>query len=176
METENKFIKIFKKIADVESSFKRMPLYFLIMCILLVVLIVKLDKTNDYLQMIAENGATKLEVETQDDTFIEIITEKDKTKEDYVPQLEVVTEKSTESTTKKNSSTNSTATTTQLTDENVSRKTYILNTSSKKIHSPSCSFVSRTKDENKKTVKLSSDELKNYIDKGYAICKTCGGK
>lgn len=67
-------------------------------------------------------------------------------------------------------------TTTQKSDDNVSRKTYVLNTSSKKIHLPDCTFVGRTKEENKKTVKLSTDELNQYKNDGYTICKTCGGK
>ena len=35
----------------------------------------------------------------------------------------------------------------------VERKTYVINISSKKIHSPNCSFVPRTNEENKRTIK-----------------------
>lgn len=47
---------------------------------------------------------------------------------------------------------------------------YILNTSSKKIHLPSCSQVSSIKTENKKTTKQSKQEL---LDLGYMPCKNC---
>ena len=48
--------------------------------------------------------------------------------------------------------------------------TYILNTSSKKIHKPSCSSVSDMKDKNKKETTQSRDEL---ISDGYTPCKRC---
>ena len=43
MDKQNKFIDFFKKFADTEASIKRMPTYFLVICVLLVVLIVKID-------------------------------------------------------------------------------------------------------------------------------------
>jgi hypothetical protein len=183
MDKENKFIDFFKKFADTESSIKRTPTYFLVICVLLVVLIVKIDKTNNFLQQIAENGTNKLEVETYDETFIEIITEESKDETDYVPMLEASTNITSpnssnnsekESTTKHTYESTTSTTTVQNTD-NTTRKSYVLNTSSKKIHLPSCSFVSRTKEENKKTVNLSEDEFQQYHNNGYTMCKTCGG-
>ncbi len=177
MDKQNKTTNFFKKLTNSEASINRLSAIFIVTCILLVVLIVKLDKTNNYLQTIADNGNTKLEIETQDDTFIEIITEKDKTKEDYIPQLEIITDESNKTTNPKvESTTNVNTTTTQANDDNVARKIYVLNTSSKKIHSPSCSFVERTKEENRKVIKLSTAELNSYINDGFEICKTCGGE
>lgn len=192
MEKENKFIDFFRKITDSESALKRIPFYFFLICVLLVVLIFKLGKTNQYLRIIAENGTSNIEYETRDDTFIEVITEDKKEIEDYIPLLEEVTDETTtekktnvsakETTTKSNkeTTTNNTthsSTTTQTSEENnVTKKTYILNINSKKIHYPDCSSAARTKEENKKTVNLSKDELQNYINDGYTFCKTCGGE
>ena len=190
---EKKLVSILKKFIDIDESAKRIPLYFFLICVLLVVLIFKLSQTNEYLKVIAENGKNSVEYETFDDTFIEVSTEETKSKEDYLPLLEEVTDNDTsteenttknqnnsvkETTTKaqKETTTKNSTTTTQKQDDNVARKTYVLNTSSKKIHLPDCSFVGRTKEENKKTVKLSTDELNQYKNDGYSMCKTCGGK
>lgn len=202
MDNDNKeknIVTIFKKFIDVDESVKRIPLYFFLVCVLLVVLIFKLSQTNEYLKVIAENGKNSIEYETFDDTFVEVVTEDKKDKEDYIPLLEELKDESTteeNNTTNQNNSSKETTTknnienttlsdketttenksTTQKSDNNVSRKTYVLNISSKKIHLPDCTFVGRTKEENKKTVKLTNDELNQYKNDGYTMCKTCGGK
>ena len=189
---EKKIVTIFKKFIDVDESVKRIPFYFFLVCVLLVVLILKISQTNEYLKALAEDSRNRVEYETFDDTFIEVVTEEKKDKEDYITLLEELTgdmntseedttkkqnNDSKETTTKNNKETTTeNNTTTQKSDDNVSRKTYVLNTSSKKIHLPDCTFVGRTKEENKKTVKLSTDELNQYKNDGYTICKTCGGK
>ena len=196
MEGKNSFIEFLKKQTDIESIFKKIPFFLLLICVLLVITIFKIDKTNKLLETIAENGTSIIEYETFKDTFIEVETEDNKTVEDYLPIVGELHEKD-ESTTKNNSSNEKATTTkqssvyekesttknnisekettTQL-NNNLSRKTYVLNISSKKIHSPKCSFVPRTNEDNKKTVKLSDNELNNYINDGYTLCKTCGGK
>ncbi|MBR5202272.1 MAG: hypothetical protein IKW45_03320 [Clostridia bacterium] len=190
---EKKIVSIFKKFIDIDESVKRIPIYFFLVCVLLVVLIFKISQTNEYLKEIAENGKNSIEYETFDDTFIEISTENTKEKEDYIPLLEETSNENstTELTTNENKNTsketttkveNETSTNQSITvtdsptDNNVTRKTYVLNTNSKKIHLPDCSFVPRTKEENKKIVELSNEELNQYKNDGYAICKTCGGK
>ena len=196
---EKKIVTIFKKFIDVDESVKRIPFYFFLVCVLLVVLIFKLSQTNEYLKVIAENSKNSIEYETFDDTFIEVVTEDNKEKDDYLTILEELTEDEStseedttenqnissketttknnkETTTKANKETTTKNNTTEKSDDNVSRKSYVLNTSSKKIHYPDCSFVSRTKEENKKSVKLSTDELNQYKNDGYTMCKTCGGK
>ena len=52
---------------------------------------------------------------------------------------------------------------------------YVINVNSNKIHYSSCTFVTRMKEENKKEIKLSKDELNNYLNNGYTFCSTCGG-
>lgn len=51
-------------------------------------------------------------------------------------------------------------------------QTYILNTNTKKFHLPSCSSVSQMKEENKKSVSETADELEAQ---GYSPCKRCLG-
>ena len=48
--------------------------------------------------------------------------------------------------------------------------TYILNTSSKKIHLPSCSVLSKTNEKNKENTSKSKEELES---EGYSACKVC---
>ncbi len=56
------------------------------------------------------------------------------------------------------------------TDTQSTTESYILNTSSKKFHRPSCSSVGKMKESNKKTSSESRDAL---IKKGYEACKIC---
>ena len=55
-------------------------------------------------------------------------------------------------------------------DEQNEKKTYILNTSSKKFHLPACSAVENMNEKNKKTYK---GTRKNLIDNGYSPCGYC---
>ncbi|MBR5246918.1 MAG: DNA/RNA non-specific endonuclease [Clostridia bacterium] len=48
---------------------------------------------------------------------------------------------------------------------------YVLNTSSKKIHSPECSGAKNMSEKNKETVK--GDKLQSYINNGYELCGSC---
>lgn len=179
-----KFSEKLKKFFSSESSLQRIPLYFFLTCVLLVVLICKLGETNHYLKEIAANGTDVIEIETKYDDYesvADVYIESTKSAEDIVPILSVMTtdESTTEqSTTKKNETTTKQSQTTQTTDNNEnnsSKTTYVLNISSKKIHLADCSFVNRTKEENKKTVELTDEELQQYLDDGYTLCKTCGG-
>lgn len=164
--------------SNIEITVKKLSKFLILLCVLLVVLIVRVEKANMYLRTIAENGTNAIEYETFDDTFIEVETDDKKEKEDYLPLLEELTEDETTTQKQSTTSNNITETTTKdsTTVDNSLKKTYVLNISSKKIHLPNCSFVSRTKEENKKTVKLSTEDLNQYKNDGYTICKTCGGK
>ena len=57
-------------------------------------------------------------------------------------------------------------------EENTSsgKTTYILNTSSKKFHIPSCGSAKKIKEENKKEI---TDTRDSIIKDGYSPCKTC---
>lgn len=174
-----KFSEKLKKIFSSEASLQRIPLYFFLTCVLLVVLICKLGETNHYLKEIAANGTDVIQIETKDEDFddvVDVYIEPTKSAEDIVPILDVLTTE--ETTTKKVESTTKQSQNTQTTadnENNSSKTTYVLNISSKKIHLPDCSFVNRTKEENKKTVELTDEELQQYLNNGYTLCKTCGG-
>ncbi len=178
-----------KKIFSNDASLQRIPLYFFLTCVLLVVLICKLGETNHYLKEIAENGTEVIKIETKDNNYddvADVFIETTESAEDIVPILgelttnETTTEKPKESTTKKNEHTTKESTTKSNNQQNsenkTGKKTYVLNISSKKIHLPECSFVNRTKEENKKVVELTEQELQDYLDNGYTFCKTCGGE
>ena len=182
-----KFSEKIKKFFSSEASLQRVPLYFFLTCVLFVVLIFKLGETNQYLKEIAKNGTEVIQIETKDDDYenvVDVYIEPSKSAEDIVPILgeitstETTTEKSKETTTKKDSAENSNTNTQSPSQNNENKSdktTYVLNISSKKIHLPNCSFVDRTKEENKKTVELTAQELKEYLNNGYTFCKTCGG-
>lgn len=186
-----KFSEKIKKFFSSEASLQRLPLYFFFTCVLLVVLIFKLGETNHYLKEIAANGTDVIQIKTKDEDYekvADVYIESTKSAEDIVPLLEEITteesvteQSAKESTTKKTESTtkqSQTSQTTQTTADNQnnsSKTTYVLNINSKKIHLEDCSFVSRTKEENKKTVELTDEELQQYLNDGYTLCKTCGG-
>ncbi len=56
-------------------------------------------------------------------------------------------------------------------DDDVNSSQFVLNTSSKKIHKPTCSGATGMSDKNKKTVK--GTDLQQYLDQGYEYCGTC---
>ena len=181
-----KFSEKLKKFFSSEASLQRIPLYFFLTCVLLVVLIFKLGEANHYLKEIAKNGTEVIQIETKDNKndVADVFIESTESAEDIVPILgelttDETTEKPTESTTKKNEHTTKESTTKsdnqQNSENKTDKKTYVLNISSKKIHLPECSFVNRTKEENKREVELTEQELQEYLDNGYSLCKTCGG-
>lgn len=53
-------------------------------------------------------------------------------------------------------------------------KRYIVNISSKKIHSPDCQYAADISDEN--SSEIYTDNLSEYIDKGYSICSKCNAE
>lgn len=55
----------------------------------------------------------------------------------------------------------------------LSGKTYVLNTNSKKIHSPDCRYAVSMKEENKETVE--NADLNDLLAQGYEVCSVCGG-
>lgn len=191
MEDKNTIIEFIKKFTSDESAIKRIPKYFFLTVVLLIVIAVELYQTNAKLDKIIDNY-----IDEKKQTVVEIFTEEEKTPADYMPILDEVSEEDTtettteETTTKSNSSNNSSSNETgnkneTTTKSNISTQTqanneskttkYILNINSKKIHLPDCSSAARTKEENKKTVQLTDDELQNYLDDGYEYCKICGG-
>ena len=58
--------------------------------------------------------------------------------------------------------------------DDVNSSQYVLNTSSKRIHKPTCSSATSMSEKNKKTVK--GTELKQYLNQGYEYCGSCLNK
>lgn len=49
----------------------------------------------------------------------------------------------------------------------------VVNTNTKKIHSPDCSYAKNMKPENR--ADISAGDLQSYLDNGYALCGHCEG-
>ena len=63
-------------------------------------------------------------------------------------------------------------TSTEKDDENVDKNAeYVLNTSSKKIHKPSCSGATGMNEKNKQVVK--GKDIKYFVQQGYEYCGVC---
>lgn len=192
MDNKNLIIKFVEKFTSDESSIKRIPKYFFLIVILLIIIAIEIHQTNAKLDTIINNN-----IEEKKQMVVEVFSEEEKTPSDYMPILDETTTDDTstetttietttkpassgntsnEQTTNKTEPTNKTDNTVQTQQENTSRTTkYVLNINSKKVHSPDCSSAARTKEENKKTVNLTVDELQKYLDDGYEFCKICGG-
>ena len=173
MNTDNNKSKIktyIEKLTSEEASLKRIPFYLFLIGVLIVVFIIKINETNKYLKIIAESDNPSIQIHTKDEKYDEVLniyTEENKTPEEILPNpYDEIDKQPSSDNTEENS------------EPSISvgnKQKYVINISSKKIHKPDCSFVERTKEENKKAVELSADELKEYIKNGHEICKTCGG-
>lgn len=61
--------------------------------------------------------------------------------------------------------------TTTKAEDNTNASQYVLNTSSKKIHKPTCSGAKNMSEKNKKTV--NGTQLDSYLNDGYEYCGNC---
>lgn len=88
------------------------------------------------------------------------------------PETTSITTANTPTTTTENTTTTQTetTTTTKNTTTNDSKYDYVLNTSTMKFHSPSCSSVGDIQPQNRKDVHTTSDDLKAQ---GYEPCGRC---
>ena len=168
--SKSKIKTYIEKFTSEEASLKKIPFYLFLIGVLIVVFIIKINETNKYLKIITESDNPSIEIHTKDEKYDEVLniyTEDTKTPEEILPNPYEEIEKQPTSENTEEIVEPSTSTT--------SKQKYVINISSKKIHKPDCSFVARTKEENKKTVELSNDELKEYLNNGHEFCKTCGG-
>ena len=92
MDENKKNSEFFKKITDEQAVLRRLPLYFFLICVLLVVLIFKIGETNKKLEIIAENAGAYIGYETKANDPLEIYSEETKGIEDYIPQFGSETE------------------------------------------------------------------------------------
>lgn len=160
---------------------------FGILTVFLLVKMYKIDNTLNKLSYIINSEISEYENED----LIDIFTEETEIPESNLPIYDELSSGETtientttnnisndvtiknETTSKQNDVTDAETNTTSTNNEN--KVTYVININSKKIHYAQCSFVSRMKEENKQTIKLSKNELKNYLENGYTFCSTCGG-
>lgn len=183
-----KLLRYMKKITSNEATLKRIASYFFIICILLVVLLFKLNEINNNLEIIAENGNSSIEIQTENEEYnsvLNIFTEEPDDYGNYMPIFNETTEKNIEETSSskpENTTNNSVESTavinieeTTTVSDSTSKSTFVINVNSNKIHYYDCSFVSRMKEENKKVIQLSKNELNDYLNNGYTLCSTCGG-
>ena len=191
-----KIKELFLKITSSEKAIKRIPFYFFLICILLIVLIFKIEQTNKLLYKIAYNNKGTIAFEKVEpdkvldekynyDKVIPAINDKNK---DTFDKLNNFENENIESTSKINTNaspspserneqdlTESTSNKIEEVNDDIKR-TYIINVTSKKMHAPDCSSAKKIKDDNKEIIKLTNSELNDYLENGYTLCKACGGK
>lgn len=173
-DNESKLRKFIKDAFTSEAKASRIPYYFFAICVLLTVICVQLNTANRYLKRIAAggNGTYSFETDSKSNDPYDVFAENtDKTNSDSVSQSEP-----SESNTSAENETNSTATSVPSAKPQGNTTTYVINTNSKKIHRSDCSYAANMKEENKLTVELTYDELKNqYLSNGYELCSRCLG-
>lgn len=172
-----------------ESLLKLVAGLLVISCTITVVLLFKINEMNNNLNRLSYIMDNETESYQYKDT-IDVFYEETENGEEMLPvydeynsnKNEDVTDnnKQTETTSKKDNSEITTENNynnndeTSSTDNSVKRN-YVINVNSNKIHFSSCTFVGRMKEENKKEIELSKNELNNYLNNGYTFCSTCGG-
>ncbi|MBR2953588.1 MAG: hypothetical protein IKC45_04295 [Clostridia bacterium] len=170
-----------------ESLLKLVSGLLIISCAITVALLFKINEMNDNINRLTYIMNNETESYQHKDT-IDVFYDETENGEEMLPvydeyhgnKSDDTTNKQTETTSKIDNSIIITENKTNKNEEtqssNIStKKNYVINTNSNKIHYSSCSFVARMKEENKKEIELSKDELNNYLNNGYTFCRTCGG-
>lgn len=183
---ENKKDNI-KTNSKTESLLKLVSGLLIISCAITVALLFKINEMNDNINRLSYIMDNETESYQHKDT-IDVFYEETENGEEMLPVYDEyhsnknddTTNKQTETTSKKDNSIIITENNTNKNDETQSadnsiKRNYVINTNSNKIHYSSCTFVGRMKEENKKEIELSKDELNNYLNNGYTFCSTCGG-
>lgn len=161
-----------------EAKAARIPYYFLVICILLTVICFELGSANRYLKRIANGGATyRLETKADSNDPYEVFSEEtEPTSDEALSTENLSSDAETSSTQAVVTEITSSADTTSPAKPQGKLRSYVVNTSSKKIHYSDCSYATRIKDENKLVLNITEDELKsNYLSNGYTFCSKCGG-
>ncbi len=142
----NKQEKFIDKFKDLESVSKAKFILLFLICVFLFVLVIEGLVANRYLhKLVSGDSVNGFSVEIKTTKSIE----------DVFPDI---------------TSLDSTETTCLA-----GAKSYIINTESKKIHFRDCYVLENTSDEKKKSVILTDEELEEYLNNGYEVCKKCGG-
>ena len=174
--------------SKIELLLKLVAGLLVISCTITVVLLFKINEMNNNLNRLSYIMENETESYQYKDT-IDVFYEETENGEEMLPSYEefncatsqtITTEKYTETTSHKNNSVDTSENISHKQEENSStdnsvKRNYVINVNSNKIHYSSCTFVGRMKEENKKEIELSKNELNNYLNNGYTFCSTCGG-
>ena len=164
---ENIIVKEIKGNAKNEEKSRLVPICLFLIIALLIGIVFKLHATNKYLKIISDYYNTgKISMDIIGDEYKSVSEVFDENEKEYNSAKDDTSSESNDTTDEEVTNT----------DDDSPKKEYILNISSKKIHYPSCSVVNRMKEENKKSVELTDEQLNDYKSKGYTMCSTCGGK
>lgn len=176
-EKESRLKKFIKDAFTSEAKASRIPYYFFAICILLTVICIELNTANRYLKRISSGGATySFETNTKSNDPHEIFSEKTSEQPNEInsESKPSETEHTSAQTTERVTEISSDTAVTSKPQGNV--RTYVINKNSKKVHYSTCSYAANMKEENKLTVQITYDELKNqYLSNGYTFCSKCGG-
>ena len=157
-------------------------------CSITVVLLFKINEMNNNLNRLSYIMDNETESYQYKDT-IDVFLEETENAETVLPlydeynsekQENTKTEEHVETTSKTHNSVATPDNNTVIPEEtsstdNSAKRNYVININSNKIHYSSCTFVGRMKEENKKEIQLSKNELNDYLNNGYTLCSTCGG-
>ncbi len=180
---KDKINEFLKRSLSNEETLKRIALYLFLIAVLLLLIFFKLNEINkNIIESPFMNSVSQKEYESVSDVFIE-------KEEDISNILPIYGENEDNSTTNTTGNDSEITTDTKETEANNEEKTevsssnsnnstkknFVINANSNKIHYADCSFVNRMKEENRKYVQLSDNELNEYINNGYTLCSTCGG-
>ncbi len=181
---KDKITEFLKKSITSEIILKRIALYLFVICFLLLISFFKLCEIEKNIAQIAESNPNSFVNENE--SVADVFFEEEKGIGDYLPLYDEIEENSTSETTTHTVETSSKVQNDETTSgtvteastssyNNSSKMNFVINVSSNKIHYADCSFVNRMKEENRKSIQLSKDELNEYINNGYTLCSTCGG-
>ena len=171
-EKENIAIKQMEESTSKEKKSRFIPVCLVLIIAFLFGIIFKMHATNKYLKIISDyynpGGYTIITPGEKYDSVSEVFDKNEIEYNSYVNNENNIIDTDSNDTTNEENSNN--------TDDGTPKTAYVLNISSKKIHFPSCSYLTNTKEENKKSVQLNDEELNNYKNNGYTMCSKCGGK
>lgn len=169
-----------------ETLLKLVSGLLVISCAITVVLLFKINEMNNNLNRLSYIMENETESYQYKDT-IDVFYEETENGEEMLPGYDEYNNNKNEETTVDKETTSKKDTSIAATEnitikdeetqspDNSSKRNYVINVNSKKIHYSSCTFVGRMKEENKKEIELSKNELNDYLNNGYTFCSTCGG-
>ena len=184
---KKKLTDYLEKAVTAEAVVRRIAFYLLIICVFLCLIFFKLNEINQTILEVNEPILSSVKTEENESVKDVFIEENDNIIGDVLPMYnelkeseskkedEAVSDKATVNTTEASTGKSFEDESTAQQQSSSKKSDFVINVSSKKIHYADCTFVGRMKEENRKAVQLSYEELNEYINNGYKLCSTCGG-